>query len=325
MQVTEEQLRLIAGTPQASPANMRSIIRGLLAYGNSAGLDRPHRLAQYLAQIAHESGGFRFDREVWGPTPAQQRYEGRKDLGNTQPGDGAKFKGHTPIQITGRANTVEFRDWCRQNGLDAPDFEASPELMNTDPWEGLGPIWYWTTRKLNRHADEGDLEMITRRINGGTNGLEDRIRFYVRAALVLLGYGPEDVKPFQRWAQERGMLPADTPDAKQVDGVPGAKTRSALHMALAKKAPDVSVKAAPVSEEVEVEVPVVPKGAERTLLMRVMALFGAGSPLVGLFSGMNRDGLLIVGAISIIAVVVMLLHGERIAARTRSVIKAFDQ
>lgn len=322
MQITEDQLRLIAGSSQGTSANMQSVIKGLVAYGGPAGVLLPHRLAHYLGQLAHESGGFRYDREVWGPTPAQARYEGRVDLGNTQPGDGERFAGRGPIQITGGANVRAFRDWCRAQGLAAPDFEANPELMNTDPWEGLGPIWYWTTRKLNRYADENNIEQITKRINGGLNGFEDRIRYYVRAALVLLGHDPADIKAFQAEAQRAGLLPPDTPTVRQVDGDPGPLTRAALHQRLSDLAPHVETKPSPV--ETEVEVPVVPKGADRTLLMRVMALFGAGSPLAGLLSGLNRDGMLIVGGISVVAIVIMLWNGERIAARARAVLKAFQ-
>ena len=188
--------------------------------GIGAGLNRPHRLAMYLGQLAHESGGWVYDREVWGDTAAQKRYEGRKDLGNTQPGDGYRYRGRGPIQITGRANTTDFRDWARKLDPAAPDFVANPDLINTDPWEGLGPIWYWDTRQLNRYADQGDFLTVTKRINGGTSGLADRETRYTRAALVLLGYGPGDVRKFQ------------TAAGLQADGIDGPKTRAALHHAL---------------------------------------------------------------------------------------------
>jgi putative chitinase len=229
----------------AAVANAQSVLLALEVAGARFGLSQPHRLAQFLAQIMHESGEFRFDREVWGPTPAQKRYEGRKDLGNTQPGDGAKFKGHTAMQITGRANTKAFRDWCRKN-VDAscPDFLQQPELMNTDPWEGLGPIWYWDTRGLNRLADQGDVENITERINGGLNGYADRVTLLGRASLVLLGYAPDAVKKFQ---VDQAM--------DLIDGKPGPKTRAAMHVALvgltAGAMAKPSVTSAPVVETVE--------------------------------------------------------------------------
>lgn len=274
VRLTAATLSAIAGKPVND--NMRSAIAGLDAYGASSGLDKPHRLAHYIGQLGHESGGFRFDREVWGPTPAQKRYEGRKDLGNTQPGDGEKFKGHTPGQITGRANTTAFRNWCRAQGLNPPDFVETPELMNTDPWEGLGPIWYWsvgnpTGKNLNGLADANDIEMITRRINGGTNGLSNRINWYVRAALVLLGFKPDGVAAFQRQAQADGLLPAG---ADQIDGIAGPKTRAALHKTLAAQSPHTATKAAPVVEKTA------PQGAEKTSTLNLGLVATVGGTLL---------------------------------------------
>lgn len=215
-----------AATRAPNPANTNSVVLALDRFGPLFGLDQPHRLAQLLPQLMHESADFRYDREIWGPTKAQLGYEGRNDLGNTEPGDGKKFAGHTAMQITGRANTAAFRDWCRKL-IDplAPDFVAHPELMNTDPWEGLGPIWYWTVgnptgQSLNRYADQGDVENITRKINGGLNGFAERLEYLVRVSLVMLGFAPTDVRGFQKWA------------GVKVDGDPGPKTRAALHQAL---------------------------------------------------------------------------------------------
>lgn len=242
MQLSLEQVRKIARAPLSAKAvaNARSVLAALEAHGAAFGLDQPHRLAQFLPQIMHESGEFRFDREVWGPTPAQKRYEGRADLGNTEPGDGRKFAGHTGMQITGRANTKAFRDWCQANiDPQAPDFLRFPELMNTDPWEGLGPIWFWSTRKLNGYADQGDVENITRTINGGLNGYDDRLALLERTSLVLLGYEPDAIRRFQ---QDASLV---------VDGLAGPKTRAALHgrlLALSSDRPAGSA-SAPVVEE----------------------------------------------------------------------------
>lgn len=219
MQITAGTLADIAGT--SVNANMRSAIAGLGRAGVGAGLNRPHRLAHFLGQVAHESMGWHYDREVWGPSAAQKRYESRADLGNAQPGDGSKFRGYTPMQITGRANTTDFRDWCRKIDPGAPDFAETPELMNTDPWEGLGPIWFWDTRGLNALADANDLLAITKRINGGTNGLADRQARTTRAGLVLLGF--PTVKLFQVGA---GL---------KADGIAGPQTRAAIHARLLKQ------------------------------------------------------------------------------------------
>lgn len=203
--------------------NGASVLRGLELRGRAAGLQRPHRLAMFLAQVAHESGGFRHDREVWGPTAAQRRYEDRADLGHSPavPGEAFLFRGRGGIQITGRYNHAAFRDWCRTNiDRGVPDFERVPDAILTEPWEGLGPVWFWETRDLSRYADRGDFEMVTRRINGGLNGYEDRLRLYTRAALLLCGYHPTAVRDFQKAA---GIL---------IDGVAGPQTRQALHVRL---------------------------------------------------------------------------------------------
>lgn len=223
-----DQLERIAGSGM-SRDNAISFLAGLNTFGRAMGLNQPHRLAIYVAQMSHESGAFRHDREVWGPTAAQKRYEGRRDLGNTQPGDGFKMRGRTGIQITGRYNYQDYTRWARKLDPAAPDFETDPDKVLTDPWEGLGPIWYWDTRKLNQLADHVRFKLafknVTRRINGRTNGYSDRLRHYQRAALVLLGYTAIDVRGFQAKA---GLT---------VDGKCGPLTRQALHDALRAQKP----------------------------------------------------------------------------------------
>lgn len=218
MQITEQTLALIAGTGTSD--NMRSTVEGLKRGGVGAGLERPHRLAMYLGQLSHESAGWKYDREIWGPSAAQKRYEGRADLGNTQPGDGSRFRGRGPIQITGRSNYAQFTAWARKMDRDAPDFVATPDAVNIDPWEGLGPIWYWDTRNINTMADRGDYETVTRRINGGLNGYADRQQRYARAALVLMGRKAADVRGYQMAV---GLTP---------DGIAGPVTLASMHKAL---------------------------------------------------------------------------------------------
>lgn len=202
--------------------NMVSALRGLQSSGDGAQLYKPHRLAMFIAQTAHESMGWKHDREIWGPTKAQLSYEGRANLGNTQKGDGSKFRGYTPMQITGRYNTTKFYNWCvKIYGSDkVPKFIDNPSLMNTDPWEGIGPIWYWvegTSTNLNLYADRGDFKEVTRRINGGYTNISDRYRYYGRVALYLLGKNVNSIAAYQK---EKGML---------TDGIVGEKTAAALH------------------------------------------------------------------------------------------------
>ena len=141
-------------------------------------IDTPQRVAAYLAQIGHESGRLVYVREIWGPTPAQTRYEGRADLGNTQPGDGRRYAGRGLIQTTGRANYRAARDGLRKVDPCAPDFEAEPEALERPKWAALSSGLFWHSRKLNALADVGDFFRITRLINGGTNGMADRLALY---------------------------------------------------------------------------------------------------------------------------------------------------
>lgn len=137
------------------------------------------RLAGWLGQCCHESWGYTRLREVWVPTPAQRGYEGRRDLGNTHPGDGARFLGRGLIQITGRANYVAMGVAL---GL---DLVAWPELAEQPEVAVLTAVNFWTRRGLALAADRRDWATITRRINGGLTALDARVRCIERALAVL--------------------------------------------------------------------------------------------------------------------------------------------
>jgi putative chitinase len=139
------------------------------------GITTVPRAAMFLAQIAHESGALNYVRELWGPTEQQKGYEGRSDLGNTQPGDGHKFRGRGLIQITGRANYAECG---KALGLDLINH---PEQLETPDGAARSACWFWLSRGLNPLADAGDFIKVTKRINGGTNGLAARVGFFKRA------------------------------------------------------------------------------------------------------------------------------------------------
>ncbi|WP_310646839.1 glycoside hydrolase family 19 protein [Limnohabitans sp.] len=132
-------------------------------------INTPARTSMFLAQIGHESGGLVYTTELWGPTPAQRGYEGRKDLGNTQPGDGLKYRGRGLIQITGRINY----DHVGQAFL--LDLLQNPSLLSAPALAARSAAWYWKEHGLNELADAGDFEHITRRINGGLNGYKERM------------------------------------------------------------------------------------------------------------------------------------------------------
>lgn len=137
------------------------------------------RIAAFIAQVGHESGQLRYVREIWGPTAQQAGYEGRADLGNTVPGDGSKYRGRGLIQITGRANYAACGEAL---GLDLVN---QPTLLEQPQYATMSAAWFWSTRGLNTLADQGQFVKITRRINGGLNGLADRLALYDKALKVL--------------------------------------------------------------------------------------------------------------------------------------------
>ena len=137
------------------------------------------RVAAFIAQIGHESGQLKYVKEIWGPTAAQAKYEGRKDLGNTVAGDGSKYRGRGLIQITGRANYMTCGEAL---GL---DLIKQPELLEKPQHACMSAAWFWATKGLSTLADAGQFDKITRRINGGQNGAADRQTLYTRALKVL--------------------------------------------------------------------------------------------------------------------------------------------
>jgi predicted chitinase len=167
-----------------------------------------NRIAMWFAQIGHESMGLKYFEELadgWA-------YEGRTDLGNTQPGDGPRFKGRGPIQLTGRSNYTQVSAWAAEHGYaGSPTFFVDqPELLGTWEWGFLGTDWYWVVArpKINAMADAGDIEGVTKAINGGLNGYEDRCHRYERAKQVAAAFLPGTGQP-------AAPAPASPPPAQQ--------------------------------------------------------------------------------------------------------------
>lgn len=133
------------------------------------------RASAFLAQLAHESAELRYFQEI----ASGKAYEGRKDLGNTQPGDGMKYKGHGPIQITGRANHAACGKALGLDLINNPTLITLPE----NAFRSAG--WFWDTRNLNALADDRLFKAITKKINGGFNGLADRQKYYDRALRII--------------------------------------------------------------------------------------------------------------------------------------------
>lgn len=139
------------------------------------------RAAHFIAQMGHESGGLRWLEEIHDGS----NYEGRKDLGNTQPGWGKRYKGRGIVQVTGAWNYRRFSQWAHGKGLvNSPTFFFdNPAQVASPRWAFLVAAWYWSAERpnLNSQADADNLDAVTRSINGGTNGLADRRARLARA------------------------------------------------------------------------------------------------------------------------------------------------
>ncbi len=163
--MTPEKLAAAIGCPLERAKKWAAALTSAM---DAYGITSPARQAAFLAQVGHESGRLAYVKELWGPTPAQARYEGRQDLGNKIKGDGFRYRGRGLIQITGRAN-------YSQCGLAlAVNFVNNPELLEEPIYASISAAWFWRTNGLNEMADAGEFEKITRRINGGVNGLAER-------------------------------------------------------------------------------------------------------------------------------------------------------
>jgi predicted chitinase len=171
--VTMDQLRKIM--PNLSQAKAEQYLPHINNAMAEAGITTKNQKAAFLSQLAHESGQLRYMEEI----ASGSAYEGRRDLGNTQPGDGTRFKGRGPIQLTGRSN---YRAAGQALGI---DLENNPKRA-ADPDVGFRTAaWFWKSRGLNSLAEAGNFREVTRRINGGYNGLADRQQYYNRALSVL--------------------------------------------------------------------------------------------------------------------------------------------
>ena len=137
------------------------------------------RIAHFLAQVGHESLSFIYTQEL----ASGAAYEGRKDLGNTQKGDGVRFKGRGLIQLTGRDN---YDNYGKHINVDLLKI-GNEQIVSSTPRYALDvSLWFWNKRRLNKYADNDDLKAITRRVNGGYNGLADRGHYLDRAKFFLL-------------------------------------------------------------------------------------------------------------------------------------------
>ena len=180
MQVTQQQLLDIMPDARHQAGVFISELNTAMAHRQ---INTPKRQAAFLAQIGHESGQLQYVREL-GSDQYLSKYDTGKlaaSLGNTSQGDGQRYRGRGLIQVTGRDNYQK----CSQALFGDERLLLTPELLELPQWAAASAAWFWWVRELNALADRDDFEGITRKINGGLNGLKDRQELWARARLVL--------------------------------------------------------------------------------------------------------------------------------------------
>lgn len=229
---------LVRAMPGLSRATAQSYLPHMERAMNEFNITTTPRCWMWLAQVGHESLSLRYMEEI----ASGAAYEGRKDLGNTQRGDGRRFKGRGPIQLTGRANYTRAG-----TALKLP-LVAQPQLAAQPQHAFRVSAWWWWNAGLNPISDRRDVLAATRRINGGTNGLRDREQRYARCKalggavlpgkpkpppprVLRQGMVGNDVKEVQTYLLRGGYLPKGDkakgiPPA--IDGDFGPRTRQAV-------------------------------------------------------------------------------------------------
>jgi len=171
---SREKLAIVL--PLAAASKIARYFEPLKAGMMKYGITTPLQMTHYIAQLGHESMSFLYTEEL----ASGAAYEGRKDLGNKVAGDGQRFKGRGLIQLTGRAN---YTAYSKFTGI---DYLSDPTLLSTDPMVAVDvSCWFWKDRGLATLAERDDVKAVTKRINGGYNGLDDRMQNLRRAKAVL--------------------------------------------------------------------------------------------------------------------------------------------
>lgn len=175
MIITETQLLKVI---PKSASKVKIYVPVINKYADTFGIDTPLRLSHFIAQCLHETSEFVHVRELGNEAYCRKYEVGKlaKMLGNTQKGDGYKYKGRGLLQLTGRANYQAYQDSKYCNG----DIIANPNLLEQPIGAVKSAMWYWMKRGLNRLADKDDFLGVTKAINGGTNGLESRRRYLTK-------------------------------------------------------------------------------------------------------------------------------------------------
>ena len=171
-QTMREVAPTFTGAPAASQAKIIAEVGAVLAATlESYDITNRLRIAHFLGQTCEESAGYRTTEEF----ASGKEYEGRADLGNTQKGDGPRYKGRGLLQLTGRANYVDYGKALGVDLVNNPTLAAQPALSLKIACE------YWKRRNINPDCDRDDVQAVTRKVNGGLNGLSDRIAFTQKA------------------------------------------------------------------------------------------------------------------------------------------------
>lgn len=189
--ITKKILKQIS--PNANDQIITDLEKYLDEYLQKYNVNTWLRVCHFLAQAAHESAGFRTLEEY----ASGAAYEGRRDLGNVKAGDGVRYKGRGIFQLTGRSNYKTFGEKIGYN------LEYDPKLASNPKISVLTALEYWNSRSLSTFADRDDVTTITRRINGGLNGFDDRKKYLDRAKKII----PKDI--FKK--AEPTPAPAPTP------------------------------------------------------------------------------------------------------------------
>lgn len=171
--ITRDMIKRIA--PNSKEEIIVPLVKYLNIHMSKYEVNTHLRVCHFLAQAAHESASFRTLEEY----ASGAAYEGREDLGNVRKGDGVRFKGRGIFQLTGRSN---YRNIGKLIGM---DLENNPELAESPEVSVLTALEYWKSRNLNPLADRDDVSAITKKINGGFNGFEDRKKYLARAKQVI--------------------------------------------------------------------------------------------------------------------------------------------
>lgn len=193
--ITLDDLRRLA--PRGKSSIVQSLIAPLNRYLPDYGIDTPLRVAHFMAQAAHEADSFKTLQEY----ASGAAYQGRKDLGNLQPGDGVRYKGRGIFQLTGRVN---YQAYGKRLGLDLirhPELAASADVSVRVACE------YWKAKGLNAWADRDDVKEITRRINGGYNGLSDRKSYLAKAKAIFGDRAPKQPAPVDEEVPDAPIAP----------------------------------------------------------------------------------------------------------------------